>query len=550
MMIDPTPNLLTSNSTPFLSDDDYVRFRNLVLERTGLYFSENKRLDLENGLLKALPGVAAGKFNNDNSLDQYFRLLSDRSSLAGQAEFTRLINLLTVGETYFFRDEGQFDALAASVLPQLIAHKRAAAAALGPQFQPQLRLWSAGCATGEEPYSLAMLLHELLPDIDRWYILILATDLNQEFLARARQGVYSEWSFRETKAKIRQSRYFSFDPAAKRYILRPDIRRMVTLAPLNLIEDEYPAIQTNTISLDLILCRNVTIYFTEAATRQVAQRFYEALNPHGWLVVGHSEPSPTTYQAFQAHTWPNAVLYQKNGQPKTWAEPEIWPWLPKTGFNLAKPLTLVERSTGAIVSSNLNGKSALAGSLPTAPMVYPPLAAETVETKNQPTSAYEAAITWLNQGRSAEAISELQRQLKQTPNMAPAYTLMGRAYANLEQWAEAEQYCRRAIELDRLQGEAYYLLGLIYQHQEQLEPAIAMLKKAVYIESEQPLTYLHLAALYKQTGQIKHAQRACRNVIKVLEKQPPADIVPHSGGATVGHLLNAARRILNQLNHH
>jgi len=167
---------------------DYLRFRDLVLERTGLHFPEKKRTDLEIGVLKSLAESSLAGSNHRNDLDAYYSLLTDRNNPATQTEMKRLIDTLTIGETHFFRDESQFNALANEVLPAVIARKRAAAAAVGPDIQPQLRIWSVGCATGEEPYSLAMMLKELLPDIDNWYILILATDISLTALKRAQKS--------------------------------------------------------------------------------------------------------------------------------------------------------------------------------------------------------------------------------------------------------------------------------------------------------------------------------------------------------------------------
>ncbi len=542
-----SPQSQTSNSPLQLSYGDYLRFRELVLERSGLYFPEKKRIDLESGLFKAL----ASRLNGNHNLDQYYQLLRDKSNSVGRAEMERLINFLTVGETYFFRDEGQFNALTTKVLPALLARKRAAAAAIGPNIQPQLRLWSAGCATGEEAYSLAIILKELLPDIDQWHILILATDINQDSLVRAREALYSDWSFREARAKAVQAQYFNFDPATKRYALRDDIRQMVTFAPLNLVEDEYPATHNNTASMDMILCRNVTIYFTEEDTRRVVQRFYEALVQEGWLVVGHSEPSPTIYWTFQPRTWSNALLYQKTGQPHFW--PDNWAWLQPINTHslktnsLASSQNLVDqfapvpaREDAELTPGPNNGPLAT-------PLLLPSVLTHAPSSSLSETDSYEVVAVLLSQGHITEAVNELQHHLKTNPHFAPAHTLLGQAYANLGQWSEAKRWCQSAIELDKLQAEAYYLLGLVHEQERQLETAIAMLKKAIYLEPNMPLIHLSLAALYKQTGQIKSAQRACRNAIKVLEKYPPTDIVPHSGGAIAKHVLAAARRILREL---
>jgi chemotaxis protein methyltransferase CheR len=544
----PSPQPQVSNHPSQLSYSDYLRFRELVMERSGLYFPEKKRVDLESGLLKALTGSALSPLISSHNLDQYYQLLRDRSHPVGRAEMERLINFLTVGETYFFRDEGQFNALTSHVLPALIARKRAAVSGLN--MQPQLRLWSAGCATGEEAYSLAIILKELLPDIDRWQILILATDINQDSLARAREALYSDWSFREARAKAGQTRYFNFDLPTKRHALRPDVRQMVTFAPLNLIEYDYPALHNNTVSMDLILCRNVTIYFTEADTRRVVQRFYEALVQDGWLVVGHSEPSPAVYGAFQPRTWPNALLYQKTGQPHGW--PDNWAWLqpvtiPPLTNSMATPLNKVEpfipisTQAGADLLFSQNH-----GSFVT-PLLSPPVPTSAASPPLLERDSCQIAAVLLSRGHISEAVNELQRQLSVDPHLAAAHTLLGRAYANLGQWSEAQRYCQSAIELDKLQAEAYYLLGLVYEQEAQLESAIAMLKKAIYLEPNMPLPHLNLAVLYKKSGQKKNAERACRNSIKILEKYTPTDIVPHSGGASAQYLLVAARRILREL---
>jgi len=160
---------------------------------------------------------------------------------------------------------------------------------------------------------------------------------------------------------------------------------------------------------------------------------------------------------------------------------------------------------------------------------------------------YEVAGVLLNQGCIEEAIEELHRKLAGTPYFAPAHAMLGRAYANLGQWANARYWCESAIKLDNLQAEAYHVLGLIYQHEGQLESAIEMLKKAIYLNREAPLLHFNLALLYKKAGQMTNAQRVCRNTIRVLEKWPPTSIVPDSGGATAKHLLDAARRILGNL---
>ncbi len=522
---------LTGNAKPEykLGYGDYLRFRDLVLERTGLHFPEKKRADLEVGVLKSLAESSLVGSNHRNDLDAYYSLLTDRNNPVTQTEMKRLIDTLTIGETHFFRDESQFNALANEVLPAVIARKRAAAAAVGPDIQPQLRIWSVGCATGEEPYSLAMMLKELLPDIDNWYILILATDISPTALKRAQKGIYSDWSFREDRARAMRPRYFTrYRPAdgrqtKDRYRLRDDIRQMVTFAPLNLIEDNYPAIANNTVSMDLILCRNVTIYFTEDTTRWVILRLHDALLDGGWLVVGHSEPSLTIYREFQTHIFSGTVLYQKID--RTYPYRDV-------------------RSARIDLSEKIKPQ--------TAPLRPPPIqpkkvtAALSAPPPPEP-DHYEVAGVLLNKGNTEEAIEELHRKIANDSSFAPAHSLLGRAYANLGRWNKARYWCESALKLDTLQSEAYYVLGLIYEHEDNLPEAIEMFKKAIYLDRDAPLLHFHLAMLYKKEDQINNAKKACQNTVRVLAKWPPASIVPDSGGATAKHLLDAARRILNEL---
>ena len=508
----------TSTSLPLkLSYTDYLRFRDLVLERSGLHFPDKKRSELENGLNKALtdsPMVTA----TDN-LDDYYHILSDRDNPLGRVEMERLINALTIGETHFFRNQAQFNALTLHVLPELIKRKRAAATALG--LQPQLRVWSTGCASGEEPYSLAMLLRQLLPDIQQWAVLILATDINQQSLTFAQEGVYSDWSFREARAKVSQARYFSKETTSsgvRRYRLHDEIKQMVTFASLNLIEDEYPAIYNNTVSMDLILCRNVTIYFTEETTQQVVDRFYRSLAIDGWLVVGHSEPSLEIYRKFKTRNYPNTLFYQRTAQPQS-----AWP------LAADQPIVQVDTppSNNVPIAQNRHRSNQLAAS-------------------SQPDS-FAVAQTLLDQGDTEEAIAKLHQLLVKKPESAAGCSLLGRAYANLGRWAEARHWCDCALKLDTLQADAYYVIALINEQESRLTQAVNMLKKAIYLERDKPLYHFNQAILYKKLGQPKSARRASENAIRLLEKWSPDTIIPDTGGTTAYRLLETAQKIRDGL---
>jgi chemotaxis protein methyltransferase CheR len=196
---------------------------------------------------------------------------------ATRPELTELVGLLTNGESYFFRDPGQMGLLRHEVLPALLRARAATRT---------LRLWSAGCSRGEEPYSLAMLLDELLPRPHAWRIRILGTDIDRGALDHARRGHYHPWLLRAV-SEARRERYFRAEVGG--YRLDAAMRAMVTFTPLNLVTDPLPAGDGPREPFDLIVCRNVFIYFERDTVRRVADRLPRALAEDGYLLTGHAE---------------------------------------------------------------------------------------------------------------------------------------------------------------------------------------------------------------------------------------------------------------------
>ncbi|MFY9327788.1 MAG: protein-glutamate O-methyltransferase CheR, partial [Georgfuchsia sp.] len=201
------------------------------------------------------------------------------------------------GETYFFRDHGQFDLLRLRLLPELIERRRDV---------KTLRLWSAGCSSGEEAYSLAMLLDMLLPQHDDWNISILGSDIDETALVKARQGRYRQWSFRMAPPELKH-RYFQHNGDEWKLIDR--IRNMVTFSIVNLIDAPFPNAQLQ--NMDLILCRNVFIYFNAAAVTAVANKLAATLNQGGYLLTAHTELIGHRVPNLQNKLFPEGVVYQQ-----------------------------------------------------------------------------------------------------------------------------------------------------------------------------------------------------------------------------------------------
>lgn len=275
-----------------LSQEIVEAFRQLIAKHTGLEIRDRDKAALSEKIILRM------KILKLDSSEKYYNLLN-RSIPEYQKEWQELVALLTNIETYFFRDTDQFNLLKYQILPELIQRK---------QHSKLIRVCSAGCSSGEEPYSLAILLKELLPNPDEWNLTILGIDINQEVLQKAQIGIYRPWSFRRVEEKIVQQ-YFQL--VNHQYHINESIKQMVKFQPCNLVQELFPRPKSELQDLDLILCRNVFIYFQPSAIADVLQKFYKALQPLGYLITGHAELYGQNLSQFQTKVFPESVVYQK-----------------------------------------------------------------------------------------------------------------------------------------------------------------------------------------------------------------------------------------------
>jgi chemotaxis protein methyltransferase CheR len=285
-----------------------------VAARLGLELPDRRRDELARALTEAAEaadGAALGRY-----------LARLRVVPHDAPEWRRLVRRLTVRESYFFRDRALFEALARDLLPALIARRRR-------EGVLRLRLWSAGCAAGQEPYSLAILLDRALPDRADWSLTILGTDLDVAALQAAADATYTAWALRATPAWALEY----FERRGNRFELAREIRELVDFAPLNLAGDTYPSLSTGTGAMDLILCRNVLMYFTESARRATVGRLQRALVHGGWLAVSPVEASAQLLHPLTAVGFAGCVLHRKDARPAATEQP------PPTRPRATRPVT-------------------------------------------------------------------------------------------------------------------------------------------------------------------------------------------------------------------
>lgn len=280
---------LSFTQTHNMSDDEFQLLRDCIYAHCGIYFDLESKYILEKRLSHRLLDLNLLTF-----YDYYHFLKYNRSK---EQELMDIMDVLTTNETYFFRELFQLKAFSDEIIPELIKSK----AARGSR---SLRIWSAGCSTGEEPYTIAMLL-STIPELSGWKIEIIGTDISQKVLQQARRAVYSKSSFRATEEADLRRFFYQQDDS---YKVNDAIREMVTISHLNLFDTHR---LTMLGKFDLIFCRNVIIYFDLAAKKRVIESFHSALYESGFLLLGHSESLMNITTLFTLRHFKNDMIYQK-----------------------------------------------------------------------------------------------------------------------------------------------------------------------------------------------------------------------------------------------
>ena len=504
-----------STMTVDIADRTLGRLSEVVGRRLGLYFPSERWADLRRGL-----DSASREFGFGDSASCADWLLS---APLKKSQVAILANHLTVGETYFFRDRSTLTALEEHVFPKLISMQR--------EGEQRLRIWSAGCCTGEEPYSIAMILDMLIPDITAWDITILAADISTRFLQKAEEGLYRPWSFRETPQSARQ-RYFR-KVGEDLYKIKPAIRRMVTFSNINLAEDIYPSLMNNTNAHHVIVCRNVLMYFRPELADEVVERFSRSLVDDGWLVTSATETAILHDSPLQSVRLPGCTLYRKARQPLEKVLPPLLRAAAGDGVDRQAKAAPLPRPKPAGVSR---------------PKALPPKrvasAAQAERRKTEPLlDSCEKALSCYELGRYEEAIRILEKAISEggsrasmaAPRCRPM-ALLARAYANQGDLAKAESCCRQAIAGDKLNPGLRYLLAAVMQEEGNLRGANSALSEAIYLDQKFVLAHFALGNLARQERKSEKSTRHFKHALALLTRMTAKDIVPESEGITAGRL--------------
>ncbi len=489
-----------NSSSPNLTRGEYLLFQELVGQVSGLRLEERDWTPLRAALCERLAIVGSSSFG------EYYELLRMPE---GAEELARLIELLTVHETAFFRNRAHFDLLTHRILPELVERKATSRT---------LRIWSAGCSTGQEAYSIAISLMEAIPELEGWQVEVLATDISHRALDHARKAVYPERAVRNVDPAL-LDRYF--EPWEGGYRVSERVQGLVRFEYLNLVKEPFPMAALS--PLDVIFCENVTIYFKVESTRRVIRNFYDALGEGGYLFLGYSETLWKISNNFLLREMDGTFVYQKPSELLGATETRA------TAAPVPVPTVTLPQPTP------------------------PPAPARQGEAwpgaikPSRPVATLEEAVALYQGRRFEEALLAVEGLLSTDPTNAEAHLLAAKLRADREEVGPAIRHCRRVLDVDPLLEEGHYLMGILLLRGGDGDAAAESLSRVIYLNPvghRSALAHFHMAGLYADAGAWEAAGREYRNALRLLERLPKDELLEEF---SADFLARVCRRRLEEL---
>lgn len=449
-----------------IQDPGYCLLKSRLISVTGLSYYRDRDEDFVERI-----GARLSELGLPNCT-AYSNLLDDENT--GPDEFVTIAARLNIGETYFFRDREQFDAIRDVIVPEILNRN---------QSHRTIRIWCAGCANGAEPYSLAILLESEFKDrLADWKVSILGTDISRQALAEAESGKYGQWALRCTTDVLRGQ---CFSSAGGSFVIRPEYRKWVSFARMNLADGWTPSSSNGIGNFDLILCRNVMIYFAPELKSQLLVKFHDSLTPGGWLLVGAVEHDLENFKTFRSVSSAGVTLYQNHE-----------PW--RSVYSDFSPVDIPPARV-----------------LPTFPLpLIEPVHAEASQADEK---------------ADAPCLDELRE-------------LAGRG-----DWQSARSCCDRLLAVDVLNPIVHFYHALTFEHLGVPAASERSLRQAIYLDRRFALAHYHLGLSLAKEKQTIHAARALRNALLILSEASDDAVVQEGGGVTAAELKMLTKKQLEIL---
>ena len=499
---------------------EFDKFRQFIESRIGVYIDDSKQKSFKINLNNRLNSLGIKDYGT------YYSLITN---LQEEKEFDELLNLILIKETYFFRDKSQLHVLPKNILPELIERKKGG----------EIKIWSAGCASGEEPYSIAMaIMDSFLPSSIN--VSICATDISKEAVARAKIGNYNKSAMRALDETV-INKYFT--ERHGHYYLNDQVKQCVHFDTENLVKPYFP---TERNRFDIIFCKNVIIYFRLETVKIVIRRFYDMLAEGGYLFVGHSESLWQISEDFELEEIGGVFLYRKNGKANNYFPAKEFDKKTK-GINsnistsFSPPSRYYNYSGGLIPSSQrlawisdnlsknisqvrnatIDKQISSLGEVVNKAVVTKFIKKEVFKEayyKKDISELIKKISEFSGDGDFVVLLEDIEKLLQEYPDNVNFHLLAGKLCANIGLYDKAFKKGMDVLEINDLCADAYLLIGSIYYRVGEKEKAASALKKAIYLDDKSVLSHYYLGNLYKNSNLIKQAIQEYSNVIDIFKK--------------------------------
>ena len=512
-----------------LERTEIEQFRTLVAQRLGLMFDDTKLDMLADVIRQRLEGLKCG------DTFSYFRRLSPFANDAGELRI--LAQLLTVNETYFFRNPDHFAAFTARILPAFNARGGSR----------EIRILSAGCASGEEAYTLAILMHERSAEFPNLTARITGIDINPVMIQKAAQARYSNWALRGTKNETRDH---YFKPEGKDFRLNENMKSTVSFHERNLIADDARFWRPQ--AFDVVFCRNVIMYFPPELAREVIERIKRSMTPGGFLFLGHAETLRGLSHDFHLCHTDGTFYYQlrdaSSAHPAAaesgaeWEHASSAPLVPLVEESNSWVEAIQRASDRIHLLSNDPGVSQSAGSSAMAVPQQPPAA-------KAPGRRWDLslALELMRNEQYAQALQQLNSLPAESRGDPDVQLLHAVLLTNAGDLAGAEKVCAQLLEIDELNVGAHYLMALCREHAHDVKAATEHDQVATYLDSAFAMPHLHLGLMARRSGDPDRARREFEAARALLEREDPSRIILFGGGFTREALVALCRAELTAL---
>jgi chemotaxis protein methyltransferase CheR len=491
----------------------FHRYQAMFVQECGFFFPEERVEYFMKIILKFI------KRTPFNDYGDFFTYLT--ATLPGKILFKQIVEEISIGETYFFRNVPQLDLLREHIIPELIRSKRI-------NGVNSIRVWSAGCSTGEEVYTLAMLFLETLPTPRFWDLEIVGTDIKQSALQTAQEGIYTGARPRRHLTDYYLKKYFRMKD--NRFEVTDELKRITRFSYHNLVKEYPPPV----VDPDIIFCRNVTIYFNTRTVRRIVNGFYDLLHEDGYLFLGHSETIWQICDKFEILDFPKGFVYKKSELAgRKYHSMDTPASIPE--FNLEK----------------IDQEAPLAPSEDT-PRIKTPGIPSIEDIRRDKELAnlmnldvqYHEGVLLFEKKKYDEAIRHFNDIIARDESYLLAHFAKATIYSNQGKYREAMKCLEFLIGSDNLFLEAYFLKSILLIKLQRKDKAIQTFQQVIYIDPDHALSYFHLANLYKEFGKTRHARLAWTNLKRVCQAKDPNAVVPFSDNLTYQTLETLAEKAL------